>query len=226
MSLDFADRFKKHNFSLAGSGGEGIAEASGLSTLPGVYKSIEAKGTDWDQFNADFMQIEAAEDRALEEIETRTEAEEILHKAKMYAIRRQERGAETARNKGMWGNFIKAAGMGAGLLIASDERVKNTIEEIDDACSLLRNLRPVTFYYNDDFADELPLSNKPDERMHYGFIAQEYQQVMPDQTYYNESIDKLCIDTNELIAVLVRAIQQLEGRIELLELSHSVLGAK
>ena len=219
MSLDFADRFKKHNFSLAGSGGEGIAEASGLSTLPGVYKSIEEKGTDWDQFNADFLQIEAAEDRALERIEARTEAEKKLHEAKMYSIRRQERGAETAENKGMWGNFIKAAGMGAGLLIASDERVKNTIEEIDDACSLLRNLRPVTFYYNEDFS-ETP------ERMHYGFIAQEYQQVMPDQTYHDESIDKLCIDTNELIAVLVSAIQQLESRIELLELSHSVLGAK
>ena len=213
MSLDFADRF---NFSLAGSGGDGIAEASGLSTLPGVYKSLAAK-TDWGQFNEDFLQIEAAEDRALEEIETRTEAEEILHKAKMYAIRRQERGAETARNKGMWGNFIKAAGMGAGLLIASDERVKNTIEEIDDACSLLRNLRPVTFYYNEDFS-ETP------ERIHYGFIAQEYQQVMPDQTYYDESIDKLCIDTNELIAVLVRAIQQLQERVTRLEQSFSVLG--
>tara|TARA_B100002052_G_scaffold198885_1_gene181490 strand:+ start:174 stop:833 length:660 start_codon:yes stop_codon:yes gene_type:complete len=219
MSLDFADRFKKHNFSLAGSGGEGIAEASALSTLPGVYKSIEAKGTDWDQFNADFMQIEAAEDRALEGIEARTEAEKKLHEAKMYSIRRQERGAETARNKGMWGNFIKAAGMGAGLLIASDERIKNTIEEIDDACKLLKSLRPVTFYYNEEF------SSRP-ERMHYGFIAQEYANVMPDQTYYDESIDKLCIDTNELIAVLVSAIQQLEGRIELLELSHSVLGAK
>ena len=219
MSLDFADRFKKHNFSLAGSGGEGIAEASGLSTLPGVYKSIEAKGTDWDQFNADFMEIEAAEDRALEGIEAKTEAEQKLHEARMYSIRRQERGAETARNKGMWGNVIKAAGIGAGLLIASDERVKNTIEEIDDACKLLKSLRPVTFYYNEDFS-ETP------ERMHYGFIAQEYQQVMPDQTYYDESIDKLCIDTNELIAVLVSAIQQLEGRIELLELSHSVLGAK
>ena len=219
MSLDFADRFKKHNFSLAGSGGEGIAEASGLSTLPGVYKSIEAKGTDWDQFNADFMQIEAAEDRALEGIEARTEAEKKLHEAKMYSIRRQERGAETARNKGMWGNFIKAAGMGAGLLIASDERIKNTIEEIDDACKLLKSLRPVTFYYNEEF------SSRP-ERMHYGFIAQEYANVMPDQTYYDESIDKLCIDTNELIAVLVSAIQQLESRIELLELSHTVLGGK
>ena len=177
------------------------------------------KGTDWDQFNADFMQIEAAEDRALEGIEARTEAEKKLHEARMYSIRRQERGAETARNKGMWGNVIKAAGIGAGLLIASDERVKNTIEEIDDACKLLKTLRPVTFYYNEDFS-ETP------ERMHYGFIAQEYQQVMPDQTYHDESIDKLCIDTNELIAVLVRAIQQLEGRIELLELSHSVLGAK
>ena len=213
MSLDFADRF---NFSLAGSGGDGIAEASGLSTLPGVYKSLAAK-TDWGQFNEDFLQIEAAEDRALEEIETRTEAEEILHKARMYSIRRQERGAQTAENKGKWGNFIKAAGMGAGLLIASDERVKNTIEEIDDACSLLRNLRPVTFYYNEDFS-ETP------ERIHYGFIAQEYQQVMPDQTYYDESIDKLCIDTNELIAVLVRAIQQLQERVTRLEQSFSVLG--
>ena len=219
MSLDFADRFKKHNFSLAGSGGEGIAEASGLSTLPGVYKSIENKGTDWDQFNADFMQIEAAEDRALEGIEAKTEAEQKLHEARMYSIRRQERGAETARNKGMWGNVIKAAGIGAGLLIASDERVKNTIEEIDDACKLLKSLRPVTFYYNEDFS-ETP------ERMHYGFIAQEYARVMPDQTYHDESIDKLCIDTNELIAVLVSAIQQLEGRIQLLELSNTVLGAK
>ena len=219
MSLDFADRFKKHNFSLAGSGGEGIAEASALSTLPGVYKSIEAKGTDWDQFNADFMQIEAAEDRALEGIEARTEAEKKLHEAKMYSIRRQTRGAETARNKGMWGNVIKAAGLGAGLLIASDERIKNTIEEIDDACKLLKSLRPVTFYYNEEF------SSSP-ERMHYGFIAQEYEHVMPDQTYYDESIDKLCIDTNELVAVLVRAIQQLEGRIQLLELSNTVLGAK
>ena len=219
MSLDFADRFKKHNFSLAGSGGEGIAEASGLSTLPGVYKSIEAKGTDWDQFNADFMQIEAAEDRALEGIEARTEAEKKLHEANMYSIRRQERGAETARNKGMWGNVIKAAGLGAGLLIASDERIKNTIEEIDDACKLLKSLRPVTFYYNEEF------SSSP-ERMHYGFIAQEYEHVMPDQTYYDESIDKLCIDTNELVAVLVRAIQQLEGRTQLLELSNTVLGAK
>ena len=216
MSLDFADRF---NFSLAGSGGEGIAEASALSTLPGVYKSIEAKGTDWDQFNADFMQIEAAEDRALEGIEARTEAEKKLHEAKIYSIRRQTRGAETARNKGMWGNVIKAAGLGAGLLIASDERIKNTIEEIDDACKLLKSLRPVTFYYNEEY-DTNP------ERMHYGFIAQEYQQVMPDQTYYDGSIDKLAIDTNELIAVLVRAIQQLEGRIQLLELSNTVLGAK
>jgi len=219
MSLDFADRFKKHNFSLAGSGGEGIAEASGLSTLPGVYKSIEAKGTDWDQFNADFMQIEAAEDRALEGIAAKTEAEKELHEAKMYSIRRQTRGAETARNKGMWGNVIKAAGLGAGLLIASDERIKNTIEEIDDACKLLKSLRPVTFYYNEEF------SSSP-ERMHYGFIAQEYEHVMPDQTYYDESIDKLCIDTNELVAVLVRAIQQLEGRTQLLELSNTVLGAK
>ena len=219
MSLDFADRFKKHTFNLAGSGGEGIAEASGLSTLPGVYKSIEEKGTDWTQFNTNFLEIEAAEERAIEGIAARTRAEEELHKARMAANRDVERGQETAENKGKWSNFIQAAGIGAGLLIASDERVKNTVQEIDDACKLLKSLRPVTFYYNEDF------SNTP-ERMHYGFIAQEYAHVMPDQTYYDESIGKLCIDTNELIAVLVRAIQQLEGRIQFLELSQTALGAK
>ena len=219
MSLDFADRFKKHTFNLAGSGGEGIAEASGLSTLPGVHKSIDEKGPDWDQFNADFLEIEAAEKRAMERIEARTRAEEELHKARMAANRDVERGQETAENKGKWSNFIQAAGIGAGLLIASDERVKNTVQEIDDACKLLKSLRPVTFYYNEDFST-IP------ERMHYGFIAQEYAHVMPDQTYYDESIDKLCIDTNELIAVLVRAIQQLEGRIQFLELSQTALGAK
>ena len=65
-------------------------------------------------------QIEAAEDRALEGIEARTEAEKKLHEARMYSIRRQERGAETARNKGMWGNVIKAAGIvQACLLLAT-----------------------------------------------------------------------------------------------------------
>ena len=64
---------------------------------------------------------------------------------------------------------------------------KNTVEKIDNALKTLRELKPVTFYYNEEY------SSSP-ERLHYGFIAQEYQKVMPDATYFDESIGKLCIE--------------------------------
>ena len=98
--------------------------------------------------------------------------------------------------------------IGAALL--SDETTKNTIEKLEDGMSLLRQLKPVKFYYNEEYTGD-------PWRSHYGFVAQEYAEQMPDQTYYDPSIDKLCIDTNELIAVLVKSVQQLEKRLEVLE---------
>ena len=105
---------------------------------------------------------------------------------------------------------------GAALpFVLSDETTKHTIERIDDALALLRQLKPVSFYYKEEY------SAYP-ERMHYGFIAQDYKDVMPDATYYDESIGKLCIDTGELIGLLVRANQQLETRIARLEAKEAL----
>ena len=148
------------------------------------------------------------------------EGQQNLHNAQMFSKNLGTFAGLLSDGIGAAGDagWFKGGGSGGGdvetdlSVYVSDKRAKNTIENIDDGLTLLKSLRPVTFYYNEDY------STNP-ERMHYGFIAQEYQQVMPDQTYYNESIDKLCIDTNELIAVLVRAIQQLESRIKSLELS-------
>lgn len=95
----------------------------------------------------------------------------------------------------------------------SDENTKHTIDQIGDALETLRNLRPVTFYYKEKY------SPRP-ERMHYGFIAQEYQKVMPDATYTDGATGLLCIDTQELIALLVRANQQLEQRVTRLEVEN------
>ena len=115
--------------------------------------------------------------------------------------------------------FISAGASLIGSALISDETTKNTIEKIEDSLTQLRGLQPVTYYYNEEY------SSSP-ERLHHGFIAQEYQKVMPDATYFDESTGKLCIDTAELIALLVRGIQQLETRVTRMEAAHALIGAK
>ena len=84
---------------------------------------------------------------------------------------------------------------------------------MEKACETLRQLKPVTFYYKEEY------SQNP-ERMHYGFIAQEYQKVMPDATYTDPTTGKLCIDPIELIGLLVRANQELEKRVTQMEVKQ------
>ena len=50
--------------------------------------------------------------------------------------------------------------MGA-LIGLSDESTKHTVERIEDALSKLRNLKPVSFYYKDEYSVN-------SERIHYG----------------------------------------------------------
>ena len=119
----------------------------------------------------------------------------------------QEKGAGI----GMFANIAASALP----LVLSDESTKHTIDQIDDALETLRQLRPVTFFYKEEYSPH-------PERMHYGFIAQEYEKAMPDATYTHEGVDKLCIDTTELIALLVRANQQLEVRVARLEAKQAL----
>ena len=121
--------------------------------------------------------------------------------------------ASAAKTGGMMSALGGIASAGIGLL--SDEDTKHTIDEIENACEVLRELRPVTFFYKEQY------SAAP-ERMHYGFIAQEYQKVMPDATYYDESIGKLCIDPTEVISILVRANQELQARVSRLEAKQAL----
>ncbi len=144
--------------------------------------------------------------------ESSMEVAKIKSEAAIDAAQSQASGAMT-------GSIVKA---GVGLLgsaLMSDETTKNTIEKIEDALGTLRGLQPVTYYYNEEY------SSSP-ERLHHGFIAQEYQTVMPDATYFDESTGKLCIDTVELIALLVRGIQQLETRVARMEATNALAGVK
>ena len=132
----------------------------------------------------------------------------------------QEEAAKAQAQGSMMGSAMGAIGSIGGALIGlSDESTKHTVEKIEDALATLRNLKPVTFYYKEEFS-MLP------ERMHYGFIAQDYAQVMPDATYYDEELGKMCIDTGELISLLVRSVQQLETRVARMEASQVLAGVK
>ena len=139
--------------------------------------------------------------------------------ANVEAAKIQAKGMEAQASATKTGGIMSAVGSiasaAAPLLLASDESIKHTIDSIDDALETLRNLKPVTFYYKEEY------SNSP-ERMHHGFIAQDYQKVMPDATYYDDTIGKLCIDTGDLIALLVRANQQLETRLTRLEAKQAL----
>lgn len=106
--------------------------------------------------------------------------------------------------------LMAAIPIGLKLASLSDKRLKNSIKELDESLDLLRELRPVTYYYNKE-------SGEDTTRMHYGFIAQEYNKVLPDAVYQDYETGYYKIDTSDVIALLVSAVQQLEGRLEELE---------
>jgi len=135
--------------------------------------------------------------------------------AKLQAEAEEKAAAEQARGS-MMGKAFGLIGSIGGALI-SDESTKNSIQPLENALETLRNLKPVTFYYNEEY------SSSP-ERLHHGFIAQDYAKVLPDATYYDESLGKMCIDTAELIAILVRSVQQLEARVTYMEATKALQG--
>ena len=90
----------------------------------------------------------------------------------------------------------------------SDIKTKHTVEPIENASTKLSNLKPVSFYYTPEYTAE------PD-RLHHGFVAQEYKEVMPDATYNLKGT--LAIDTNDLIGLLVKGHQELQEKIVQLE---------
>ena len=94
----------------------------------------------------------------------------------------------------------------------SDKRLKRDIVSIDSALSLLLQLRPVNFNYKTDIESEKPRS---------GFIAQEVQQVFPNDKYWiisnnigtfnddnGNEFNAFGLSMTEMIPYLVKAVQE------------------
>ena len=201
-------------FKASGAGGESVGAAAGMSTMPSAYASFRKNA--WNPAAVAGAGVKGHTE--LTNAITRARAGVQISKDQAIAIKKKaqadreayEAAGQASKTSGIISGIGAVVTAAAPLLLASDETIKNTVDTIDDAISILRNLRPVSFYYNKEY------SLHP-ELKHYGFIAQEYQKHMPDATYTEKSTGKLCIDTSELIALLVGAIQTLEGRVRRLE---------
>ena len=193
------------------SGGVGTSAGSAADavSIGDTFNSIRESSPKFDELANSAMVNKSQEQQAQIAADAQVEAAELTAEAQIKAA---ESSASASKTGSMFGAIGSIAGAAIGL---SDESTKHTVDTIDDALETLRNLRPVTFHYKEEY------SSSP-ERMHHGFIAQEFQKVVPDATYYDENLGKLCIDTTDLIGLLVRANQQLETRLTRLEAKQAL----
>ena len=205
----------------SGASGGNYSAAAGVVDVGKNFAAMRDKAPRFDQLSAEAMKNASDEKTAAMNAEAsvlgtgmqaygQTKGAAIQAEA---SIKAAEKEAEASKQSSMMGAIGGIAS--AGLSLLSDETTKYDVKRIDTALETLRNLKPVTFHYKEEF------SSSP-ERMHHGFIAQEFQKVLPDATYFDDSIGKLAIDTSDVIGLLVRANQELEARIGMLEAKQAL----
>ena len=209
---------------LTGGPPSNAGQAAGVVNLANSFGSLRKNGPRFDELAATAIANRAQERATVIGVEGQVAAQGVqaygATKAAKITAEAQKEAAEAQARGSMMGSAFGAIGSIGGALIGlSDESTKHTVERIEDALATLRNLKPVTFYYKEEYSMN-------SERMHYGFIAQDYAKVMPDATYYDEELGKMCIDTGELISLLVRSVQQLETRVARMEASQALAGVK
>jgi hypothetical protein len=203
-------------------GGSNYSSAAGAVDVNNAYAAQREKAPKYDALSATAMEAQSAEKQAAMASEANVMSAGIqsLAQAKSGQMQAQAsiKAAKAQAAASKQGSMMGAIGsIGSALIGLSDETTKSDVKRIDSALETLRNLKPVTFHYKPEY------SSSP-ERMHHGFIAQEFQKVLPDATYYDESIGKMCIDTGDIIGLLVRANQELETRITRLEATKALAG--
>jgi len=92
-----------------------------------------------------------------------------------------------------------------GVIQTSDARLKQRIVNLRYGLSQVMQLRPVTFQWKDG----------SDRRTHLGLIAQEVERVMPEMIERGtDTSQPLGMNYDNLIPVLIKAVQQQQGALE------------
>ncbi|MBQ6062052.1 MAG: tail fiber domain-containing protein [Prevotella sp.] len=149
------------------------------------------------------------------------------------------------RYAGFFQGNVKVTGTINGVVVSSsDGRLKENIEEIDDGESVLERinlLNPIKYNYKNEETDGKEMDDdmkalvgkygKPAEqpnqvmkKKHYGFVAQELQEIYPDLVYESDN-GYLAVNYTELIPIMLQSIKELNAKVEQLS-SPAVRKAK
>ena len=197
----------------AASGGNYSAAAEAVD-VGKTFGAMREKAPKYDQLSATAMNNQSQEKQAAMNAEATVTAAGMQAygqgKASQMSAQAQIKAAKAQAAASRSSSMMGAIGsIGSALIGLSDETTKTAIEPIESALEKLRELKPVTFYYKPEFKDHT--------RKHHGFIAQEFEKVLPDATYVDAITKKKCIDTGDVIGLLVRGNQELQYRVTRLE---------
>jgi len=134
----------------------------------------------------------------------------------------------TGGTLGWGGVFYNDLGYTGFFGAVSDERTKKDITQIENALNIVKQLNPVTYYFDYDKYPTMGLN----EEMEYGFIAQEVREILPEVTRIkglntnaasavkpNQLVENkiesfVVLDYTRIIPILTKGMQEQQNIIE------------
>jgi len=103
-------------------------------------------------------------------------------------------------------------------ITSSSIRFKEDVEDLDtgDTWTKLRALKPRTFRWNEEVATNSGLDYET-QTPEPGFIAEEVHEAAPDAAMYDQFGDPIVYREKSMIAMLVKAVQDIDNRLGALE---------
>lgn len=90
------------------------------------------------------------------------------------------------------------------LTVHSDRRLKRDIQTVGNALDIVAQLDGKTYRWN--------VGNGRDERLHYGFVAQEVESVVPELVLQDSNGDIKSVNYQGVIPILVNAVKELQAQ--------------
>jgi hypothetical protein len=114
-------------------------------------------------------------------------------------------GLDDAHTLGDVTHRWKAVYAAGGVIATSDGRWKEDVTDLPYGLDEINQLRPVTFRWKDS----------QDDDQHYGLIAQEVAEVLPEVVVTGDDPDGILgMNYAEIVPVLVKAVQEQQEQIE------------